>query len=84
LSQFQAILFLKDRQPPATREGLLDEISRQICINIQVFTDLAAVRNGTKKPGNDEALKLMNAYISEIKIITKQIDEFKPIKEDER
>jgi predicted nucleotidyltransferase len=82
LSLFQAILFLNDRQPPATREGLLDEISRQTGINVEVFKDLAAVRSGTKKPGNDEAFKLMNAYISEIKIITNQIDTFKPTKED--
>ena len=74
LSLFQSILFLKDRPPVASRTGLLAEIARETGINLQVFTELAAVRDGTKKLKAAEALKLMNAYISEIKIITNQID----------
>ena len=74
LSLFQAILFLKDIPQAVSRSGLIAEMARETGLSIQVFTELAAVRDGTKKLKDAEALKLMNAYIHEIKIITNQID----------
>ena len=74
LSLFQSILYLKDLPQAASRSALLTEISRATGIDLQVFTELAAVRDGAKKIKDAEALKLMNAYIHEIKIITNHID----------
>ena len=76
LSLFQSILFLKDRPPVANHSGLLAEMTSETGIDMQVFTELAAVRNGTKKLKGAEALKLMNAYIGEIKTLANYIDAF--------
>ncbi len=76
LSLFQAILFLKNIPQAANRSGLLAEIARVTGLSIQVFNDLAAVRDGTKKLKDNEALTLMNDYIREIKTIATYIDEF--------
>jgi predicted nucleotidyltransferase len=76
LSLFQAILFLKDLPPATSRSGLLAEMTRLSGLHAQVFTELAAVRDGAKKLKDAEALKLMTAYISEIKTIANYIDAF--------
>ena len=74
LSLFQAILYLKDIPQAANRSSLLSEMARETGLSIQVFTELAAVRDGTKKLKDAEALKLMNAYIREIKTMATYID----------
>ena len=76
LSLFQSILFLKDMPPVASRSGLLAAMASATGMDMQVFTDLAAVRSGAKKLKNAEALTLMNAYIREIKTLANYIDAF--------
>lgn len=75
-SIFQAVVFLQDKPPGTKMQELLAAAAAATGLDSRLFETLAAVRKKTRKPGDAEALSLMEAYIREVKKLAMHIDTF--------
>lgn len=75
-SIFQAVLFLQDRPACLKLTDLIAASAGTTGLSADLFETLAAVRKKEKKLRDSEAVKLMEAYIGEVKNLAMHIDTF--------
>lgn len=73
-SIFQAMLALQGTPPEKDRARLLAETARVIDLDVDLFSELAAIRAGQKKLSRERAPALMERYIAEVGRIAAQVD----------
>ncbi|MDZ7385096.1 MAG: nucleotidyltransferase domain-containing protein [candidate division KSB1 bacterium] len=74
---FEALLVLKDVEPPATKMEIVTRGVQMFGLNEEVFSRLLGVWNG-EKLSEEETDRLAQQYIWEIRRLALEIDKFKP------
>jgi predicted nucleotidyltransferase len=75
ISIFKALLYLKGGRIPETHEALIPAIAENFGLDGGLLRTLWQIKTGEKKPGEQEMKKLVINYISEIKGLSKQVDQ---------
>lgn len=71
----RGVVHLLDQEPRPTPRELIEQLERGIDFNPQAFFDLLAIREGSARlPRGDEALALVERYLTELETITKYVD----------
>jgi len=73
-SIFQAVLFLRERDPATDKRHLIGIAAGETGIDSTLFLNLLAIKEGKKKLTTKEAVPLMERYINEIKKLSIWID----------
>ena len=74
-SLFQAIIFLKDKEPIAERQALVTTVARETGLNQDLFLELLTIREGRKKLASSQVIPLMEKYIGEIQKLSNFLDQ---------
>jgi predicted nucleotidyltransferase len=75
ISIFKALLYLKGGRIPETHGGLIPAIAENFGLDGGLLQTLWQIKTGERKPGEQEMKKLVLNYISEIKGLSKQVDQ---------
>ena len=76
-SLFQAIIFLKDKEPIAERPALVITVAQETGLNQDLFLELLTIREGRKKLASSQVIPLMEKYIGEIQKLSNFLDQLK-------
>ena len=76
-SLFQAIMFLKDKEPIAERHALVTTVAQETGLNQDLFLELLTIREGRKKLASSQVIPLMEKYIGEIQKLSTFLDQLK-------
>jgi predicted nucleotidyltransferase len=76
-SLFQAIMFLKDKEPIAERHTLVKTVAQETGLNQDLFLELLTIREGRKKLTSSQVIPLMEKYIGEIQKLSTFLDQLK-------
>ena len=72
---FKALLHLKGDEIPERNEGVITAIGEGFGLDGKLFRTLWHIKRGEEKPGKDELRRIFWNYISEIKGLSKQVDQ---------
>ena len=75
ISIFKALLYLKGGRIPETHETLLPAIAENFGLDGGLLRTLWQIKTGEQKPGEQEMKTLVLNYISEIRGLSKQVDQ---------
>jgi len=75
ISIFKALLYLKGEEIPGKHEAVIPAIAESFGLDSKLFHTLWDTKRGEKKPGKDELKDIVWNYISEIKGLSKQVDQ---------
>jgi predicted nucleotidyltransferase len=71
---FEALLFLKGRETPATKQEVLREGAEAFGVDASVFDRLLAVREGRSRPGAGELVDLVKSYLGTVRELALIVD----------
>ena len=74
-SLFQAIIFLKDKEPIAERPALVTAVALETGLDQDLFLELLTIREGRKKFASSQVVPLMEKYIVEIQKLSNFLDQ---------
>jgi len=74
-SIFQAVLFLKDKDPVSEKGELLKVMAQETGLSSELFLELIPVKEGRKKLASGDAIPLMERYIEEIRKLSIFVDQ---------
>lgn len=72
---FKALLYLKGEEVPERYEPVITAIGEGFGLDGELFQALWHIKRGEEKPGKDELNRTVWHYISEIKGLSKQVDQ---------
>lgn len=75
ISIFKALLYLKGEEIPGKHEAVIPAITESFGLDSKLFHALWDTKRGEKKPGKDELKGIVWNYISEIKGLSRQVDQ---------
>lgn len=74
LSIFEALLYLKGKEPPQSRRELIGAISEEFETDKQVFERLIDLREGKIRPKEQETMDLFKGYLREVRKLSIKVD----------
>lgn len=75
ISIFKALLYLKGQEIPGRHEAVIPATAENFGLDRELFQRLWDIKRGVKKPGRDELKEIVWDYISEIKGLSRQVDQ---------
>ncbi len=75
ISIFKALLYLKGEGIPEKHEALIPATAENFRLDGALIRTLWQIKRGEKKPGKGEIKEIVLGYISEIKALSKQVDQ---------
>jgi predicted nucleotidyltransferase len=75
ISIFKALLYLKGERIPEKHEALIPATAENFGLDGALLRTLWQIKRGEKKPGKQEIKEIVLSYISEIKALSKQVDQ---------
>lgn len=72
---FKALLYLKGQEIPERHEGVITDSAESFGLDRKLFQTLWHIKRAEEKPGKDEFKRIVWNYISEIKGLSKQVDQ---------
>ena len=75
ISIFKALLHLKEERIPEKNEALIQATAERFDLNKALLRTLWQIKTGEQRPGKAEIRQIVLRYISEIKALSKQVDQ---------
>jgi predicted nucleotidyltransferase len=75
ISIFKALLYLKGQEIPGKHEPVIPATAENFGLDRELFQRLWDIKRGVGKPGRDELKEIVWDYISEIKGLSRQVDQ---------
>jgi len=75
ISIFKALLYLEEGGIPESHEALIPATAENFGLDADLLQTLWKIKRGEKKPGKQEIKKIVLSYISEIKALSKKVDQ---------
>jgi len=75
ISIFKALLYLKGEEIPEKHEAVIPATAESFGLDRKLFQGLWDIKRGAEKPGRDELKGTVWDYISEIKGLSRQVDQ---------
>lgn len=72
---FKALLYLKGEEIPKSHEAVIADIAESFGLDRKLFQTLWYIKRAEEKPGKDELKRIVWNYISEIKGLSRQVDQ---------
>jgi predicted nucleotidyltransferase len=72
---FKALLYLKGEEIPKKHEAVMTDVTESFGLDRNLFQTLWYVKRAEEKPGKDELKRIVWNYISEIKGLSRQVDQ---------
>ena len=72
---FKALLYLKGEEIPERHEAVITDITESFGLDGKLFQALWHIKRGEEKPGKDELKRIVWNYASEIKGLSRQVDQ---------
>jgi len=71
---FRALLFLKDKDIPSNKQGVILQTCKDFDMDVSLFSRLISIRKGTDKPSLEELETLVDSYIRQIRFLSQHVD----------
>jgi len=75
ISIFKALLYLKGEEIPERHEALIPATAENFGLDAALLRSLWQIKRGERKPGKGEIKEIVLSYISEIKALSKKVDQ---------
>lgn len=75
ISIFKALLYLKGEEIPEKHEAVIPATAKSFGLDRKLFQTLWYIKRGEEKPGREKMKEIVLNYISEIKGLSKQVDQ---------
>jgi len=72
---FKALLYLKGEEIPKRHEAVMTDVTQSFGLDRKLFQALWHIKRAEEKPGKDELKRIVWNYISEIKGLSRQVDQ---------